>query len=347
MDRNFIGLISTRDQHMSVDCVYASASWGLHDLRWTKALRELGHEPAVLVLGRDLDAANFRNAVVEAAAGELPVLAGPLTTVARHLHTGADLPAVVGLSWGFDMHELQLAGDLDWLAQLSGLIVDSDPTMQIALQAGVDASQLTFLPWGVDLNQFTPDGPRFDLSSLQLKPGSRLLLSLRAHEPIYRVDEIINAFAQVHQDHADLVLLIGHSGSLTQQLQAQVSELGLTDEVRFISSVEESQVAQLMRSCVGYISASEVDGTSVTLLQAMACGTPVIASDSPGNLSWVSPSTGFLFHVGSITQQAAAMSQALTMDVTRRTDAALALVHHRADWHANLSRLDSALFGSS
>ncbi|MDP2013804.1 MAG: glycosyltransferase, partial [Actinomycetota bacterium] len=114
--------------------------------------------------------------------------------------------------------------------------------------------------------------------------------------------------------------------------------------VFFIASVDEGQVAELMRASVGYVSASEVDGTSVTLLQAMACGTPVIVSDSPGNLSWVSPNTGFLFHVGSVTQLAAAVSQALTMDVTRRTDAALALVRSRADWHANLSRLDTALF---
>ncbi|MDO9484508.1 MAG: glycosyltransferase, partial [Actinomycetota bacterium] len=321
---------------MSADCVYASASWGLHDLRWTHALRELGHEPAVVVLGRDAGLDDLRSTVVTAAGGTLPVLAGPLTTVTRHLHVDDDLPKVLGLSWGFDLHDLRAAHDLAWLSGLTGLVVDSDPTMQIAIQAGMQESQLTFLPWGVDLELFTPEGSSFDLRSLDLKPGTRLLLSLRAHEPIYRVDEIISAFARVHADHADLVLLIGHSGSLTSSLRAQVAELGLEQCVRFIGSVEEQQVAELMRACVGYVSASEVDGTSVTLLQAMACGTPVIASDSPGNVSWVGPNTGFLFHVGSITQQAAAMSAALTMDVTRRTDAAMALVRNRADWHANL-----------
>ena len=329
---------------MSADCVYASASWGLHDLRWTNALRELGHEPAVVVLGRDAGAVEFRTAVADAAQAALPVLAGPLTTVTRLLHVGRDLPRVVGLSWGFDLHELQAQADAAWLAGLSGLVVDSDATMQIALQAGMQKSQLTFLPWGVDLDLFTPEGPMFDLSPLQLDPGTRLLLSMRAHEPIYRIGEIIDAFAQVHRDHEDLVLLIGHSGSLTEELQAQVGRLDLDAAVRFIDSVPESEVAELMRVCAGYVSASEVDGTSVTLLQAMACGTPVIASDSPGNLSWVSPNTGILFHVGSVTQQAAAISQALTMDVTRRTDAALTLVRTRADWHANLSRLDHALF---
>ncbi|MDP2014456.1 MAG: hypothetical protein Q8L05_09545, partial [Actinomycetota bacterium] len=212
---------------MTADCVYASASWGLHDLRWTNALRELGHEPAIVVLGRDVELNDFRNAVVRASAGSLPVLAGPLTSVTRHLTVQHDLPRVVGLSWGFDLHELQTQDDLAWLPQLSGLIVDSDPTMHIALQCGMSQSQLTFLPWGVDLERFTPQGPLFDLSALPIKVTSRVLLSLRAHEPIYRIDEIINAFGQVHGDHADLVLLIGHSGSLTPQLRAQVTELGL------------------------------------------------------------------------------------------------------------------------
>ncbi|MDO8733423.1 MAG: glycosyltransferase [Actinomycetota bacterium] len=330
---------------MSIDCVYASASWGLHDLRWTNALRELGHEPAVVVLGRDVEIGNFRNAVVEASAAELPVLAGPLTTVTRHLNIDHDLPKVVGLSWGFDLHELETTRDLTWLAELSGLIVDSDPTMKIALQCGVPESHLTFLPWGVDLELFTPTGPLFDLSSLNLQPGTRLLLSLRAHEPLYRVEEIVKAFAQAHDDHPNLVLLIGHTGSLTRDLRSLVTELGLEESVRFIGAIDESQVAELMRVCVGYISAAEVDGTSVTLLQAMACGTAVIASDSPGNLCWISPNTGFLFHIGSVTQQAAAISQALTMDVSRRTEAALDLVRSRADWHANLGRLETALFG--
>ena len=330
---------------MTADCVYASATWGIHDLRWTNALRELGHEPAVVIVGRDVELGEFRSAVVEASSGTLPVLAGPLTSVTRHLTTDAQLPKVVGLSWGFDLHELQQSGDVAWLAGLSGLIVDSDPTMRIALEAGLPAEQLTFLPWGVDLDLFTPAGPLFDLSELHLKPSTRILLSLRAHEPIYRVGEIINAFAQVRQDHPDLVLLVGHAGSLTPELRSQVTAQELDAHTRFIGSVDETQVAGLMRASAGYVSASEIDGTSVTLLQAMACGTPVIVSDSPGNLSWVGPNTGFLFHVGSITQQAAAISQALTMDVTRRTDAALALVRDRADWHANLARLDSALFG--
>jgi len=329
---------------MAFDCVYASASWGLHDLRWTNALRELGHEPAIVVLDRDADAASFHDHVAAAAHGSLPVLAGPLTTVTRLLTAGPDLPRVVGLSWGFDLHQLQQEQDVAWLATLSGLIVDSEPTRRIALESGMRKEQLTYLPWGVDLEQFNPAVEPMDLTSLGLRADARVVLSLRAHEPLYRVGEIIEAFALAHAEQDDLVLLVGHSGSLTRSFQAQVARLKLDEAVLFIDSVEEPQVARLLRAASCYVTAAEVDGTSVTLLQAMACGTPVVASDSPGNLDWISPVTGYLFHMGSITQLHAALVQAMSSDTSRRTDAALALVRARADWHANLHRLHDALF---
>lgn len=330
---------------MSADCVYASASWGLHDVRWTSALRELGHEPTIVVLGRDAPAADFRSQVSQAAGGSLPVLAGPLTTVTRLLAPGTDLPRVVGLSWGFDLHELQQDADTAWLPQLHGLIVDSEPTRRIAVKSGMTPEQLTYLPWGVDLGVFTPTAPALDVTRLGINASARVVLSLRAHEPLYRVGEIIEAFALAHAEQPDLVLLLGHSGSLTPAFHEQVAALGIVDSVVFVDSVDEHEVAGLLRAASCYVTAAEVDGTSVTLLQAMACGTPVVASDSPGNLDWISPVTGHLFHIGSVTQQHAAIIAATTTDSSRRTDAALALVRARADWHANLARLHTALFG--
>jgi glycosyltransferase involved in cell wall biosynthesis len=56
------------------------------------------------------------------------------------------------------------------------------------------------------------------------------------------------------------------------------------------------------------VSASEVDGTSVTLLQAMACGTPVVVSDIDGNRGWVTEGkTGRLFRTGDAGEQASAI----------------------------------------
>ncbi len=335
------------------DCVYATAGWGIHDERWVAALLEIGCHPFVVSLGRDAaDALELREAVLTAATiGGVtrPVLAGPLHSVTVAL---ADLPIpVVGLSWGYDLSDLDRDGaDLGWLAQLHGLIVDSEANRTIALAAGVNTDRITFMPWGVDLSAFPFHAPWIDDFELGVPPHAPLVLSLRAHEPIYRVADIIRAFAEVprrddvHEDFPDPHLIIGHHGSLTPELKALVRELDIEKRTRFIGTVPESDLVPLLGRASCYVTASEVDGTSVTLLQAMACGTPVIASDTPGNRGWVMEGeTGYLFPVGDVE----ALTRCL-IEVTARypqdvVDRARALVEREADWQANLGRLASAL----
>lgn len=332
------------------DCVYVTRGWGVHDERWVAALLEVGRTPFVVSLGRDVhDALELRDAVVRAAAGGLPVLAGPLDTVTSLL---ADLDlSLVGLSWGYDLTEADREGsDLTWLARLRGLIVDSAWNLAIAERAGLPRGAITYLPWGVDLSVFEYHGPWIDAFLLGVPPHAPLVVSLRAHEPVYRVADIVRAFAEVprrrdvHEDYPDPYLIIGHEGSLTGELEELVRTLGIADRVRFIGRVGEHDLVPLLGRAACYVSASEVDGTSVTLLQAMACGTPVVVSRTPGNLDWVEEGiTGFTFPTGDV----AALARTL-VEVTARypiavVERARLEVQDRADWRANLTRLGSAL----
>lgn len=332
------------------DCVYATRGWGVHDERWVSALLETGFTPYVISLGRDVaDALELREAVRSAASGGIPVLAGPLDSVVPAL-LDLDL-AVVGLSWGYDLTEAHERGDsLVWLTRLAGLIVDSRWNLQIACDVGVDPDRITYLPWGVDLYTFAFHGPWIDAFLLGVPPHAPLVVSLRAHEPIYRVDDIVRAFAQVprrldvHEDFPDPYLIIGHEGSLTEELRELVGSLGIADRVRFIGRVAEEDLVPLLGRAACYVSASQVDGTSVTLLQAMACGTPALVSATPGNLDWVRDGeTGYTFPTGDV----AALTD-LLIRVTARYPIALVErarqeVQERADWHANLPRLGEAL----
>lgn len=328
------------------DCVYVTRGWGVHDERWTAALRTLGHDPFVISLDRDVDEAGLRASVASASASTstsasgdtLPVLAGPLDSVTRHL-TGI-ATRLVGLSWGFDLHALGASGELSWLASLNGLIVDSDATRAIAVGAGLPAERITFLPWGIDLDAFDPDGSRADLA------GS-IVLSLRAHEELYRVGDIVDAFRAVAEVVPDAVLVLGHSGSLTSVLRDRVEALGLTDRVHFIGTVDESTLAPMLRAASCYVTASSVDGTSVTLLQAMACGAPVVASSTPGNLGWIEPGvTGRIFATGDVAGLASVIIEALSDPDEASIARARELVVTNADWARNIERLERSLFGA-
>ncbi len=324
-------------------CVYATSDWGIHDARWTDALRTVGFQPDVVRLG--IDAASptvFRELVARAAGPNMPILAGPLDLVTAQL-VGIDSP-VIGLSWGFDLHTMS---DRSWLSKLHGLIVDSEATAHLATSAGVSSKRITFLPWGVDLDQFSHNGPRADLTAWGVPESARTVLSLRSHEPLYRVPDILEGFAQASSELSDVHLLVGHSGSLTEQLRAQANALGIHDRTHFIGSIPEEDLPALLRASDLYVSASEVDGTSVTLLQAMACGTPVLTSDTAGNRPWVQPGvTGFLFQTGDpgdLRSQLLKVVLAGTHDTKLICANAQALVRRQADWKSNIQRLADAL----
>lgn len=322
---------------MSVQPVlYASDTWGVHDQRWVAALESCGFAVEVFTGG-----SSDHEAILNALPSAAPVLAGPLTTVTRSL---VDLPRrVVGLSWGFDIQpgHSQAAdpGSLEWLCQLDALIVDSPSSSQIAQSLGVDAARIHLLPWGIDLDAFPADGPVADLG---LPLGARVILSLRRHDHLYRTADIIEAFGQAAAADPDLVLVMGGAGPLTEQHRQRVTALGLDDRVHFTGLVDESAVAPLLRAADIYVTATETDGTSVTLLQAMACRVPVLASAIPGNEWWIEDGlTGRTFPVGDIDALAGLMVGAGSSE--NCLDRARATVVERADWQANRRALSAIM----
>ncbi len=320
---------------MSVPVLYASATWGVHDWRWVSALESCGFAVESFV-GTDNAAA-----VAAAEPAHAPVLAGPLTTVARYL-LGSNRP-VVGLSWGFDLQQGHAGSthprELSWLRDLDRLIVDSPSSAEIAMSAGLSADRVHLLPWGIDIEQFPVDGPR---ERSGLPEDARVITSMRRHDPIYRTSDVIEAFGVAAALNSRLFLVMGGSGSLTDQHRARITELGLEDRVRFIGEIPEAEVAAVLRGSDCYVTASETDGTSVTLLQAMACRTPVVASDIAGNNWWIDDRvTGRTFPVGDI----ALLAELMVNDGHNPAwlDRARGAVVSRADWLRNRADLRSIM----
>lgn len=330
---------------MSEPCTYVSQSWGVHDFRWVEALTDLGFDVRILSCEKDgLTIGQIREALTF---DHGPVLAGPLTSITREL-LGIDQP-LIGLSWGFDLFRLRSDGaDMSWLQNLAGLIVDSAATRDIAIASGVPETKIHSIPWGIDITQFSPDGPSLDLAHWGVPRSAAAIVSLRALEPLYRVGDIIDAFALISHTNSSIHLVIGNDGSLREQLSEQVHRLGIRDKVTFIGTLPESDLPQLFRASTVYVTASEVDGTSVTLLQAMACGVPVVASTTPGNTEWVVPGeTGYLFTTGSPQELAVALSTALSDSgegaLQGLTTHARDLVTKKADWNRNRRELETIM----
>ncbi len=321
------------------DVHYVTQGWCVHDDRWTQALRDVGFDPDVIQVGRDVSAArDLADYISGREFADFPILAGPLDTVTGHLRDFGR--RVVGLSWGFDIHRMD---ELAWLGDLGGVIVDSVATAELLREADVDPARITYLPWGVDLEAFPAAQPLVTRASLGIPDEAKVILSLRAHEQRYHVGDVINAFAEVAAVNPEAVLVVGSTGSLTEDLERQCTSPLIHDRVYFIGQRTESEVADLLVLADAYVSASEVDGTSVTLLQAMASGTPCVVSDIPGNRPWIhNGRTGWLFALRDSAHLARAIHQELASPGSTAHEARIQ-VEAEADWLVNRNRLVTAL----
>ena len=301
--------------------MYLSESDSIHDVRWRTALIAMGWDVSLAVTD-----------------SQTPVFAGPLTTTLLESLAIYSNP-IIGLSWGWDLHAASQHQPTKWLSTLSGLVVDSVPTMEIAIALGADPDSIAMIPWGIDLTQFAP-------SSRDRKFGLSIL-SLRAHEPLYRVDTIVRAVSHLQRRGITCSLTVGNDGTLTEALKCHADEVGLHN-VEFVGRIQENDLPALFREHGFYVSAAETDGTSVTLLQAMAMEVPVVVSDSPGNIAWLKNTpepTGRLFTLGDPVNLALTLLDAANFpEITRHmAQRGREVVEREADWDRNVWRLDQLL----
>lgn len=122
------------------------------------------------------------------------------------------------------------------------------------------------------------------------------------------VDLVIRAFARLA--HSDAVLEIAGAGDYRGALEALAQSLDLAGRVRFLGFVSEAEKLALLRRAWAVVLASPKEGWGLTNVEAAACATPVVASNSPGiRESALDGVTGFLVPHGDIAALAAGMSR--------------------------------------
>lgn len=122
------------------------------------------------------------------------------------------------------------------------------------------------------------------------------------------VDLIIRAFARVADRAA--VLQIAGAGDYRPRLEALAHSHGLGSRVQFLGFVTEAEKLALLQRSWAVLLASPKEGWGLTNVEAAACGTPVVASNSPGIRESVRDGvTGYLVPHGDVDALAAAMSR--------------------------------------
>jgi len=165
---------------------------------------------------------------------------------------------------------------------------------------GVDDRRIVVLPNGVDPVVFHPfAGDRQALMGpLGFSIEDKVVTFVGRLHPIKRVDLLILAFRHLKASVPEARLVIVGDGPSRSELERLSVELGLSGAVVFEGS--KPNVVPYLQASDLFVLPSEVEGMSVALLEAMACGVPVLVSDCDGNRSLVTEGIdGSLFPRGS------------------------------------------------
>lgn len=170
-----------------------------------------------------------------------------------------------------------------WTLRQADLVTGDSGSLLTAVRQLAPGCRAELLHWGVDLDRFRP-APWTD------KPATHLV-SLRAWEKNYNIGTILAALALLRRrlPTQELVLHLLGGGSLEAAFRRQANTLGLGGAVRFHGRLDDAGMARVMASCKISISVPDSDATSVALLESMASGLAVVASQLDANRHWVEP----------------------------------------------------------
>jgi D-inositol-3-phosphate glycosyltransferase len=158
---------------------------------------------------------------------------------------------------------------------------------------GVHRSSIRVIPWGVDTDTFTPEGP-----TAQRNGRPRLLTAADLSQQA-ALETLLRALTKV--PGAELLVVGGPDrlqladNAAYRALASFAGTLGVSDRVLFTGQIEHQLMPALLRSADLVVSTCQYEPSGATSLQAMACGTPVIAPPVNGHAdAVVDGTTGIL-----------------------------------------------------
>ena len=349
--------------------IYFSLGYSTHDYRFLKAISDGGHDVHFVQLEgnrRQVESRSVPENVHQViwkggrepfTWSKLPALvmdfkrllrdlkpdlvhAGPIQTCA-FIAVLAGASPLLTMSWGFDLMDDVHQGWM-WefatkytLKRSTFFTSDANVTKDKAVAYGMNPEKTIVFPWGVDLEHFSKKEARKESEGF-------VLFCNRSWETRYGVDVLARAFVKVASQREDVRLLLLGGGSQGANLRKIFQSGGVDEYVTYGGQISQTDLPRWYHMADLYISPSHVDGSSVSLMEALACGLPCLVSDIPANKEWVfEDENGWLFRDGDADHLAekilAAMNQREKLPEVGKASRSEA--EKRADWKKNAAAL--------
>jgi glycosyltransferase involved in cell wall biosynthesis len=370
---------TTRDggREGSLSLAFVGEPNSIHTRRWTGYLANRGHRVS-LIVGRDevvapglhpdivieryvsytqrpthlisafVAAWSFRRAVKKLRPDVLQV--HYLTNNGRLGWASGFHPYVLTV-WGTD---ILVTANGSWRARLETRVAlraadlvtaTSAHLLDVSVVAGARREKTELIHFGVDTELFRPGPDPVELRSRLGLSGRRVVFSPRTIHPLYHHETVIAALASLPADA--VVLMTKHLAESDElaALEDQATKLGVRDRMIVVDSVPHSEMPDYYRLADVVVSVADSDGGPITVVEALAAGRPIVATDLPSVREWqdVLDPAG-LVPIADAPATARAIETLLSRSPAEREELARRgrqVVEERAGERANMERMET------
>jgi glycosyltransferase involved in cell wall biosynthesis len=186
---------------------------------------------------------------------------------------------------------------IPWIYRKTPIMAVSPSSRTELVTKGMRADKIEIVYNGVDSGNYRPN--------LADKADFPLIGYMGRLKRYKSVHHLLQAFQQIENEIPDAKLLVVGDGDNLDELKALSQTLGVESKVKFTGFVSEAEKINYLNQMWVCVNPSPKEGWGVSVIEANACGTPVIAADSPGlRDSVVEAKTGLFYPFGEISQLA-------------------------------------------
>jgi len=214
----------------------------------------------------------------------------------------------------------------------------STSLLRVAVELGIPREHVRVIGNGVDAAMFRSAPREAARAVLGIPPGAHVLITVGSLSERKGFHRVIACMPALLPEFPGLHYLIvgsgGPEGDNSGQLREQVRDLGLEDSVRFLGALSREGVVGALSAADVFVLATRYEGWANVLLEAMACGLPVVTTDVGGNAEVVSrPELGTIVRFDDHDALCSALREALRQGWDR---AAIRQYAEQNDWEARV-----------
>ena len=205
-------------------------------------------------------------------------------------------------------------------------------------QMGLSGEKISVFPMGIERRFLEVGKDRKN----HLKNQHSIVVSNRNLLPIYNVSLLIHAIPLVLKEEPEVRFLIAGEGPEKTYLEEETKNLGVCSLVKFLGRILHDDMPELLGQSDIYVSTSLYDGTSVSLLEAMATGAFPVVTNIPANQQWIKDGeNGFLIPPDDESILATKIIEAIRNKelLARAREKNLKIVEQNACWENQIQKL--------